>query len=67
MGRFYGTVIVLSTLFCYYNSLHCGFVFDDISAIKDNKDLRPTTSWKNLFLNDYWGSPMHKVRDFFKL
>lgn len=56
----YSTVVVLTSLTCYYNSLHCGFVFDDISAIKDNRDLRPHTPLKNLFFNDFWGTPMQK-------
>lgn len=46
----------------YLNSLGCGFVFDDISAIKDNRDLRPHTPLKNVFFNDFWGTPMHKVK-----
>lgn len=45
----------------YYNSLPCGFVFDDASAIKDNKDLRPNTPVTNLIWNDFWGSPIDKV------
>uniref|UniRef100_A0A673HWD3 Protein O-mannosyl-transferase TMTC3 n=1 Tax=Sinocyclocheilus rhinocerous TaxID=307959 RepID=A0A673HWD3_9TELE len=47
---------------CYWNSLFCGFVFDDVSAILDNKDLRPTTPLQNLFLNDFWGTPMSEER-----
>lgn len=47
---------------CYWNSLSCGFVFDDVSAILDNKDLRPTTPIRNLFLNDFWGTPMAEVK-----
>ncbi|XP_046810295.1 protein O-mannosyl-transferase Tmtc3 [Lucilia cuprina] len=55
----------LLSIFClcllsYYNSTQCGLVFDDISAIRDNKDLRPTTPLKNIFLNDFWGTPMRK-------
>uniref|UniRef100_A0A8C9TS37 Protein O-mannosyl-transferase TMTC3 n=1 Tax=Scleropages formosus TaxID=113540 RepID=A0A8C9TS37_SCLFO len=46
---------------CYWNSLSCGFVFDDVSAILDNKDLRPSTPLVNLFLNDFWGTPMSEV------
>uniref|UniRef100_A0A672Z2G2 Protein O-mannosyl-transferase TMTC3 n=1 Tax=Sphaeramia orbicularis TaxID=375764 RepID=A0A672Z2G2_9TELE len=46
---------------CYWNSLSCGFVFDDVSAILDNKDLRPSTPLHNLFLNDFWGTPMAEV------
>ncbi|XP_029457518.1 protein O-mannosyl-transferase TMTC3 isoform X2 [Rhinatrema bivittatum] len=47
---------------CYWNSLLCGFVFDDVSAILDNKDLHPTTPLKNLFQNDFWGTPMSEER-----
>uniref|UniRef100_A0A8C9T8H2 Protein O-mannosyl-transferase TMTC3 n=1 Tax=Scleropages formosus TaxID=113540 RepID=A0A8C9T8H2_SCLFO len=47
---------------CYWNSLSCGFVFDDVSAILDNKDLRPSTPLVNLFLNDFWGTPMSEER-----
>nr|CAI5859454.1 unnamed protein product [Callosobruchus analis] len=54
-------VIVLTCVLCYHNSYYCGFVFDDISAIKENRDLRPHTPLINVFLNDFWGTPMHKV------
>ncbi|KAF3855244.1 hypothetical protein F7725_023299 [Dissostichus mawsoni] len=47
---------------CYWNSLSCGFVFDDVSAILDNKDLRPSTPIRNLFQNDFWGTPMSEER-----
>uniref|UniRef100_A0A182WCW6 Transmembrane and TPR repeat-containing protein 3 n=1 Tax=Anopheles minimus TaxID=112268 RepID=A0A182WCW6_9DIPT len=56
----YGALIALVCVLCYHNSLNCGFVFDDISAIKENRDLRPHSSIKNVFLNDFWGTPMHK-------
>lgn len=55
-------IITLSVLLCYHNSLQCGFAFDDASAIKDNKDLRPDSPISKLFWNDFWGTPMHKVR-----
>ena len=35
------------TLLSYLNCLGCGFVFDDVSAIKENKDLRPTSPLAN--------------------
>ena len=54
-------VLVVLGACCYFNSLDCGFVFDDASAIKDNKDLRPATPISQLFFNDFWGTPMHKV------
>ncbi|XP_075235033.1 protein O-mannosyl-transferase Tmtc3-like [Lycorma delicatula] len=54
------TVIFVTCVVCYYNSCYCGFVFDDISAIKENRDLRPHTPVKNVFFNDFWGTPMYK-------
>lgn len=57
----FGVLIVLTCFVCYYNSLSCGFVFDDISAIKENKDLRSHSPWRNIFANDFWGTPMQKV------
>lgn len=56
----YATVVFVTCLACYLNSLRCGFVFDDMSAVKDNKDLRPHTPITNLLWNDFWGTPMHK-------
>ena len=44
----------------YWNSLGCEFVFDDITAIVENRDLRPHVPLKNLFQNDFWGTPMSK-------
>lgn len=43
----------------YLNTLDCGFCFDDVSAIKDNADLRSESPWSNLIWNDFWGTPMH--------
>lgn len=57
----FGVLIVITCFVCYYNSINCGFVFDDISAIKENKDLRPHSPWRNIFANDFWGTPMQKV------
>ena len=59
--RPYATLAVLSFL-VYSNSRHCDFVFDDVSAIKDNLDLRPTTPWVQLMYNDFWGTPMSAER-----
>ncbi|KPJ00969.1 Transmembrane and TPR repeat-containing protein CG4050 [Papilio xuthus] len=57
-----GAILVLACILVYHNSLYCGFVFDDISAIKENRDLRPQTPISNIFLNDFWGTPIHKVK-----
>lgn len=57
-------IVAISAFAVYLNSLNCGFVFDDISAIKDNRDLRPHTPLKNVFYNDFWGTPMHKVGEY---
>ena len=49
-------------LAAYYNSLQCGLVFDDKSAIRENKDLRPELrSWWELLRHDFWGATLtHK-------
>lgn len=60
----FGAIIAFTCVACYYNSTQCDFVFDDISAIKENRDLRPHTPIKSVFLNDFWGTPMHKVSYF---
>lgn len=59
-GHLRAIIITVISLLCYYNSFNCGFVFDDISAIKENRDLRPHTPWKNVFFNDFWGTAIHK-------
>ncbi|XP_076343835.1 protein O-mannosyl-transferase Tmtc3-like isoform X2 [Tachypleus tridentatus] len=53
-------LVSLAACVCYLNSLQCGFAFDDMSAIRDNRDLRPQTPITNLFWNDFWGTPIHK-------
>lgn len=61
------TLIVGVVTACYWNSLFCGFVFDDVSAILDNKDLHPSTPLKTLFQNDFWGTPMSEVSSYLLL
>ncbi|XP_052833233.1 protein O-mannosyl-transferase TMTC3 isoform X2 [Octopus bimaculoides] len=56
----YSVILVVIIFVCYINSLQCGFVFDDLSAIIDNQDLRPHVPLSNLFWNDFWGTPMNK-------
>ncbi|XP_043246017.1 protein O-mannosyl-transferase Tmtc3-like isoform X1 [Amphibalanus amphitrite] len=56
---YYGCLTAAVAL-CYYNALQCDFVFDDVSAVKDNRDLRPHTPLSNLLYNDFWGTPMEK-------
>ena len=53
-------IICSACIICYINSLGCGFVFDDTSAIRDNKDIQPSTPLINILLNDFWGIPMNK-------
>ncbi|XP_023212010.1 transmembrane and TPR repeat-containing protein 3-like [Centruroides sculpturatus] len=53
-------LLIATVCACYFNALECDFVFDDMSAIRDNKDLRPTTPLCNIFLNDFWGTPIQK-------
>lgn len=53
-------LVFATCVVCYLNSVRCGFVFDDMSAVRANKDLLPTTPISNLLWNDFWGTPMHK-------
>ncbi|XP_022238245.1 transmembrane and TPR repeat-containing protein CG4050-like [Limulus polyphemus] len=56
----YYVVVGTMAFVCYLNSLSCGFVFDDMSAVRDNRDLKPETPLLSLFWNDFWGTPIHK-------
>ncbi|KAK8397839.1 hypothetical protein O3P69_004563 [Scylla paramamosain] len=60
-GWVYSSLVLTVALLVYCNALSCSFVFDDISAIKENRDLRPHTPVTNLFFHDFWGTPMQKV------
>lgn len=51
------TIAVLS----YCNSLNGEFVHDDIPAIVTNGDVIGSNPLKELFLNDFWGTPMLDV------
>lgn len=53
-------ILAISVIACYWNALFCGFVFDDASAIRENRDLRPETPWIQLVYNDFWGTPLSK-------
>lgn len=59
---FYAILLCTAVALIYHNVIWCGFVFDDMSAIVENKDLRPNTPFFDLFLNDFWGTPMHKEK-----
>jgi len=39
----------------YLNSLHGEFVFDDLIAVVDNKDVQPETPLSDVFSHDFWG------------
>jgi hypothetical protein len=51
------------TVLCYINSFDGQFVFDDISAIVNNRNVRTneTNLW-SLFENDYWGTSITSER-----
>lgn len=48
--------VALVALLCFINSYDGEFVFDDSEAIVNNKDLKPTTPFSNIWRNDFWGS-----------
>ncbi|KAG8188777.1 hypothetical protein JTE90_009173 [Oedothorax gibbosus] len=54
------TVLVSLSLACYHNCLHGDMVYDDIPAVRDNRDVRPHTPITRLLRNDFWGTPIRK-------
>lgn len=55
-----GRYVVLASLcaLCYSNSVHGELVHDDVWAIVNNPDVRPGSSLRKVFSNDFWGKPM---------
>ncbi|XP_047246431.1 protein O-mannosyl-transferase TMTC1 isoform X3 [Girardinichthys multiradiatus] len=53
----YAALLTLCAL-CYSNSLQGEFVHDDVWAIVNNPDVRPGSSLRNIFSNDFWGKRM---------
>jgi len=37
LNGLYAGVLLATVAVCYYNAIPCGFVFDDLSAVRDNK------------------------------
>ncbi|XP_076355014.1 protein O-mannosyl-transferase Tmtc3-like [Tachypleus tridentatus] len=58
--RFYPLAVAATALTVYSSSLGGNLVFDDIAAIQENRDVRPSSPFINLFLDDFWGMPLHK-------
>ncbi|XP_037551698.1 protein O-mannosyl-transferase TMTC1 [Nematolebias whitei] len=56
-GGRYAALVSLCVL-CYSNSLHGELVHDDVWAIVNNPDVRPGSSLRNIFTNDFWGKRM---------
>ncbi|XP_034825291.2 protein O-mannosyl-transferase TMTC1-like [Maniola hyperantus] len=51
-------MVVSTAVISYVNSFNGDFVHDDIPAIVTNGDVVGTNSLKQLFLDDFWGTPM---------
>lgn len=51
-------LIITLSVGVYWDSLDYEFVHDDVVAILRNPDVRPSSPWKNLLLDDFWGTPM---------
>ncbi|XP_076358340.1 protein O-mannosyl-transferase Tmtc3-like isoform X1 [Tachypleus tridentatus] len=58
--RLYLLAIAATALTLYSTSLGGSLVFDDVAAIQGNRDVRPSSSFLNLFFNDFWGTPLYK-------
>ena len=46
---------------CYSNGLRGDLVHDDVFAIKENRDVLPTSPLLQLFLDNFWGESMSSV------
>uniref|UniRef100_A0AAR2JB54 dolichyl-phosphate-mannose--protein mannosyltransferase n=1 Tax=Pygocentrus nattereri TaxID=42514 RepID=A0AAR2JB54_PYGNA len=53
----YGALLAACAL-CYRNSLRGEFVHDDVWAIVNNPDVRPGSSLRSIFTDDFWGKRM---------
>jgi hypothetical protein len=47
-------ILTIACFVCYANTVSCGFVFDDISAIKDNKAREPGVQTTYHYKKDDW-------------
>jgi hypothetical protein len=54
--------VALAASLCYAPHLRNGFAFDDLSAIRNNLDLRPDTPLSQLWSNDFWGTALASNR-----
>lgn len=55
------SMVTATAVLSYVNSLGGEFVHDDIPAIVTNGDVIGSNSLRELFLNDFWGTPMADV------
>ncbi|XP_065305258.1 protein O-mannosyl-transferase Tmtc3-like isoform X4 [Dermacentor albipictus] len=56
----HAVLVAAAACSAYASSLGVGLVFDDLAAVKANRDLRQSTPIANLFFNDFWGTPLRK-------
>ena len=55
---FSSLIACLLAVSCYLNSLNGDLVHDDVFAVRDNQDLRPSAPVGRLLVDDFWGEPM---------
>ena len=51
-------LVAMVAVLCFAVTQNGGFVFDDTSAIMENKDIRTENSVWDVFKNDFWGTAM---------
>lgn len=54
----YHSALIAACALCYSNTLWGEFVHDDVWAIVNNPDVRPGSSLRSIFTNDFWGKRM---------
>lgn len=59
--RAWASLIAVVAAAVYLTSIPGDMVYDDVIAVKENRDIRPHSPILNIFRNDFWGTPIHKV------
>lgn len=57
----WASVIAVVAAVVYLTAIPGDMVYDDVIAVKENRDVRPHSPVLNIFRNDFWGTPIHKV------
>ncbi|XP_028967817.1 protein O-mannosyl-transferase TMTC3 [Galendromus occidentalis] len=58
--RTWASLIAIVAAVVYLTATPGDMVYDDVIAVKENRDIRPHSPMQNIFRNDFWGTPIQK-------